>query len=152
MHGGEVVAKAEEEGLQRLTHLGIDQGRPSGASGIEQRGDAGASGQTPHLAAPAAENAAGDAGLFRRNGIGLAAGHTQRDQVLCAADGGKPLSGLVALILARALPRSLISQEDACLGVIESAGPGIVDSAPALAERGCCIDVAGPLLLFGAGV
>ena len=54
VHGGEVVAKAEEESLQRLAHLGIDQGRPARTPCVEQRSDAGAFGQAPHLAAPCA--------------------------------------------------------------------------------------------------
>ena len=79
VHGREVIAEAEEESLQRLPHLVIDQGRPTGTSGIEQRSDAGASGQPPHLAAPAAENAAGNAGLLCRRCIGLATRDAEGD-------------------------------------------------------------------------
>ena len=146
VHGGEVIAEAEEESLQRLLHLGVDQGRPAGAPCIEQRSDAGASGQAPHLAAPASENAAGDAGFLRRRGIGLAARHSEGDQVLGTADGGKPCTGLVALVFAGAFPRSLVGEEGACFGIVVGAGVGIVNGA--LAERGCCIGIARPLRGF----
>ena len=141
-----MVAKAEGKRLQRLAELGVDLGRPAGAPGIEQRGDAGAPGQTPHLAAPAAENAAGDTGLGRRSGVGIAARDAERNQALGAADGGKPSTRLVAFILPGPLPRRLVGQKRARFLAIEGAGLGIIDSALALAGCGPCIGGAGPLL------
>lgn len=67
------------------------------------------------------------------------------DQVLGAVDIGEPRAGLVALILTGALPCRLISEEDACLCIPEGARLGVVDGAPALAERGFCMGGAGPL-------
>ena len=139
VHGGEVVAKAEDECLQRFAHLGVDQGRPAVAPGIEQSSDAGALWQVPHLAAPAADNAAGDVGLGRRNSVGVASRDAERNQALGAADGGEPVTGLVTLILIGALLRRLVGQEHPRFCVVERAGLGVVDSAFALDERGCSL-------------
>ena len=78
-----------------------------------------------------------------RSGVGIVARDSERNQVLGTADGGKPVTGLLALILAGPLPGRFISGELACLRVIEGAGFWIVDGALALASRGCCIGEAG---------
>ena len=61
------------------------------------------------------------------------------------ADGGEARAGALTLLSVSALPSRHIGQELTCLGVVEGTGVGVVDSAFALAERGCCVGGAGPL-------